>query len=129
MLQSNAQNETLYEANLQLRQLFSPLAKPIPSKGFLYNMAVHSTDSTWYVPNCADTNNTDLWFKIYDEMFHSAYDTTALTSAENIFNNANNYSNDTVPIGVMNYSYYGFKPDALSTNNYFNCWIKFSIDS
>ncbi len=120
MSKVQAQNETLDEANLQLRQLFSPLLKPTPTKNFLYDMAVHSTDSTWYVTNCADTNVTDLWYKVYDEMYHSAYDTASLTRSETIFNNANNYSNDTIPIGIMNYSYYGFKPDALTTNSYFN---------
>jgi pimeloyl-ACP methyl ester carboxylesterase len=83
-------------------------------------MAAHSTDATWYVANCADTNDTDLWYKVYEEMFHSAYDTTTLIQVSNIFDNANNYSNDTIPIGIMNYSYYGLKDDALSTNNYFN---------
>ncbi len=120
MCKVQAQNETLDEANLQLRQMFSPLLKPTPAKKFLYDMAVHSTDSTWYVTNCADTNVTDIWYKVYDEMYHSAYDTAVLTRSENIYNNANNYSSDTIPIGIINYSFYGFKPDALTTNTYFN---------
>ena len=116
----NAQNASINEANLQLRQLLSPLFKPNPAKNFLYDMAVHCTDSSWYVTIASDTNVTDEWFKVYEEMYHSAYDTAVLASVESIFDNANNYTNDTIPIGIMNFSYYGFKPDALTTNTYFN---------
>jgi hypothetical protein len=64
---SFAQNEAVDGINLQLRQMFSPLLKPAPAKKFLYEMAAHGTDSIWYVANCADTNQTDVWYKVYDE--------------------------------------------------------------
>jgi hypothetical protein len=120
LVKVHAQNQVLNGVNLQLRQFFSPLLKPTPTKKFLYEMSAHSTDSSWYVTNCADTNITDLWYKVYEEMYHAAYDTSVLTTSTTIFNNANNYSNDSIPIGIMNYSYYGLKPDAMSTNTYFN---------
>ena len=120
MCKLSAQNQTFDETNLQLRELFSPLLKPTPTKKFLYEMAMHSTDSSWYVTNCADTNVTDLWYKVYEEMYHSAYDTAILTTVSNIYNAANNYSYDTIPLGIINYDYYSLKHDALTTNNYFN---------
>lgn len=115
-----AQNPELNDVNLQLRNLFSPLSKPSPSKKFLYDMSAHSTDSIWYVANCADTNQTDIWYKVYEEMYYAAYDTAMFTKIDTIINKVNNIGADTIPIGIMNFSYYGFKEDALSTNTYFN---------
>lgn len=34
--------------------------------------------------------------------------------------NANNFYVDTIPIGIMNFAFYGLKPDAMTTGNYFN---------
>ena len=117
---ASAQNEALDEVNLQLRAYFSPLAKPSPAKDFLYDMSAHSTDSSWFVANSSDTKQTETWFKVYEEMYYAAYDTSVLTRPETIFANANNYYSDTIPIGIMNYSFYGLKPDAMNTDNYFN---------
>ena len=117
---SSAQNPELDEVNLQLRSMFSPLSKPLPSKKFLYEMSAHSTDSIWYVANCADTNQTEEWVKVYEEMYYAAYDTTALPKSDIILENVNNIGTDSIPIGIMNFSYYGLKEDAMNTNIYFN---------
>ena len=117
---SYAQNPALNEVNLQLRGFFAPLSKPSPAKKFLYEMSAHSADSSWFVANCADTNQTDTWIKVYEEMYYAAYDTSTLTKSDFIINAANNYSNDSIPIGIMNFSFYGLKNDAMNTNNYFN---------
>lgn len=116
----SAQNEALDSINLQLRQLFSPLARPSNPKWFLYDMAAHVTDSSYFQTNYREPNNTDIWFKVYEEMYHSAYDTTQLLRPEAVFERGNRFSNDTIPIGVMHYSFYTFKSDALTTNTYFN---------
>ena len=117
---SFAQTPELNEINAQLRALFEPLNKPTPPKKFLYEMSAHSTDSTWYVTNCADTNYTDVWYKVYDEMYHAAYDTSWLTTIDSIIASVNNNGTDTIPIGIINYAYYGLMPEAMSTDTYFN---------
>ena len=111
-----AQNPAINEVNLQLRQYFAGLSKPAPQKKFLYEMSAHSTDSTWFVTNSPDTNVTDTWYKVYEEMYYSAYDTNALVKSDFIYNQANNYYADTIPIGIMKYSFYGLKPDAFQNN-------------
>ena len=115
-----AQNPAMNEVNLQLRQYFFGLSKPAPAKKFLYEMSAHSTDSAWFVRNSPDTNVTDTWYKVYEEMYYSAYDTTALVKSDFIYNKANNFYSDSIPIGIMKYSFYGLKPDAMSTDIYFN---------
>ena len=117
---TTAQNPGLEGVNLQLRTMFSLLSKPLPTKKFLYEMSAHSTDSAWYVPNCTDVNQTDIWLKVYEEMYYAAYDTNALTRVDAIVNDVNNVGSDSIPIGIMNFSYYGLKPDAMITNTYFN---------
>jgi hypothetical protein len=117
---TRAQNEALDSINLQLRQLFSPLSKPTNPKWFLYDMAAHVSDSVFYQNNCPDTNNTEVWFRVYEEMYHSAYDTTALVHPTIVQENALSFANDTIPIGIMHYSFYTLKPEALTTNTYFN---------
>lgn len=115
-----AQTPELNDANLQLRALFSPLSKPSPSKQFLYEMSAHSADSSWFVKNCADTNQTETWLRVYDEMYYAAYDTSLFQKSESIITNANNFYSDTIPIGIMHFSYFGLKPEAMNTNLYFN---------
>lgn len=117
--QASAQNEALDSINLQLRQLFSPLARPTPSRPFLYDMAAHITDSVFYQMHCPDTSNTDTWFKVYAEMYQSAYDTTTLVHPDALFAQANRFTGDTIPIGIMDYSFFMLKPDALTTGTYF----------
>jgi len=118
--QSMAQNETLDSINLQLRQLFSPLSRPVSPKWFLYDMAAHVTDSVFYQTNCPDANETAVWYKVYEEMYHAAYDTAPLLHPTELFTRAGGFYADTIPIGILNYSFYRLRADAMTTNNYFN---------
>lgn len=117
--QVSAQNEALDSINLQLRQLFSPLARPSPSRLFLYDMAAHITDSVYYQMHCPDTANTDVWFKVYGEMYQSAYDTAAFVHPDALYWRGNSFTGDTIPIGIMDYSFFVLKPEALTTGTYF----------
>ena len=119
-VRSMAQNETIDSINLQLRQLFSNLSRPASPKWFLYDMAAHVSDSLFYQPNCPDTNETAVWYKVYEEMYHSAYDTASLLHPNDLFTRANGFYADTIPIGILNYSFYRLKSDALTTDTYFN---------
>ena len=118
--QAAAQNEALDSINLQLRQLFTPLARPTPTRLFLYDMAAHVTDSIYYQMHCPDTSNTDLWYKVYSEMYQSAYDTTTFLHPNTAFWKGNSFTGDTIPIGIMDYAFFVLKSEALTTNMYFD---------
>lgn len=81
---SLAQIATVVDVNAQLRALFSPLAKPTPSKLFLYDMSLKLSDSTFYQAICYDTLETEMWYRIYDEMYHAAYDTTPFLQMDTV---------------------------------------------
>lgn len=83
-------------------------------------MAAHSTDSAWFTRFCPNTNETDAWYKVYEEMYHTAYDTAQLTPVETIMDAADEFTNDIIPTGIMNYSYYTLKPEAMETGDYFD---------
>jgi hypothetical protein len=107
--------------NMQLRTLFSNLLKPNPPRKFLYDMAGHSVDSTFFVSNnTIDTIDTETWLSTYTEMRNSAYDTMPMKLADTILNSCYNYKPDTINMLIMKYDYYKFKSNALSTNIYFN---------
>ncbi|MCE3279401.1 MAG: hypothetical protein K0S44_1592 [Bacteroidetes bacterium] len=112
--------DPLRDVNNQLRAMFSPLARPTPSRLFLYEMTAHMADSSFFTHYSTDTSNLDNWLFINREMFYSAYDTTVFERTDSIYKRGNKYANDTVPIGIMDYDFYTFKPDALNTNIYFN---------
>lgn len=111
----------LNSLNAQLRALFVDLDKPTPSLKFLYDMSAKISDSVFYATNnTADTLSADMWHSIYSEMFHAAYDTTTYTIPDTVFMHAHGYYSDTIPMGVMRYSYYKFKDEALHTGTYFD---------
>ena len=83
-------------------------------------MSAHNADSSWFVQNSADTNTTAIWYQVFDEMYYAAYDTNLLPKKAVINTSANNFYADTIPIGIMNFAYYTLKPDAMSTDIYFN---------
>lgn len=105
---------------MELRAMFSPLSKPSPARLFLYDMSAHNSDSIFYTSYSTDTSDLDNWLLINREMFYSAYDTLPLEPADSIYSLGNQFSNDTIPIGIMDYDYYEFKTNALNTNIYFN---------
>ena len=119
--QLSAQSPPINSINMQLRALFEDLDKPTPPLTFLYDMSAKMSDSVFYQTlNYTDTLQTDMWLKIYEEMFHAAYDTLDYTRPETVYSDANGFYSDTIPIGIMRYAYYKFKPDALTTDNYFD---------
>ncbi|HMW10917.1 MAG TPA: T9SS type A sorting domain-containing protein [Bacteroidia bacterium] len=115
-----AQNNAIIDINAQLRGLFSPLAKPNPSLEFLYDMSAKVSDSVFYTTFCKDTLETPMWQSIYDEMYHTAYDTSWLPIPDDFFLSGNNFYSDTIPMGILNFGFYKFLDDAMTTNIYFN---------
>ena len=121
MIKANGQNPTINAANNQLRQLFVNLQKPSSNYNFLYDMSVHFADDRFFMRNNnTDTNQTDIWYRAYEEMYHAAYDTSTLVLPGDVFGSGNQFFPDTIPIGIINFSFYKLKSDALTTNNYFN---------
>ena len=116
-----AKSQTVNQINSDLRALFSNLQKPTPSRLFLYDMAAHFTDSTLFVNyNTTDTINNDVWFKLYEEVRNSAYDTTTMITPEALYNICTQNFDDTNSITIMGYDYYTFIDTALTTNTYFD---------
>ncbi|MFK8009499.1 MAG: T9SS type A sorting domain-containing protein [Saprospiraceae bacterium] len=106
--------------NQDLRDMFTDLDKPIPEREFLYEMAAHYVDESFFTNYSTDISNADNWFMLYDEMYFSAYDTSSLETTDEVFLRGNSFSQDTIPIVIMDFDYYTFKDDALSTNIYFD---------
>ena len=95
-LKTKAQTN-LDSLNMQLRALFTNLAKPIPPKLFNYDMAGHSLDSNYFVNiNTADTVDIDVWQAAYTEMRNSAYDTIPLRTADLIIEPCYQFQPDTI---------------------------------
>lgn len=117
---SIAQNNAIIDIDAQLRALFSPLAKPNPSLEFLYDMSAKVSDSVFYTTFCKDTLETPMWQSVYYEMYHTAYDTSLLPVPDDLFQLGNNFYSDTIPMGIMNFAFYKFFDDAMTTNIYFN---------
>jgi len=105
--------------NQHLRNLFTPLSRPTPSKDFLFDMAAHQAPLQFFAPLETDVLNTDVWYKVYEEMYNCAYNQAPLTPVTTVFNDANQYLGK-IPFGVMNYEFYRLKSNALTTNTYFN---------
>ncbi len=118
-LNAQAQNNPLDSINLQLREIFSPLLRPLPTQEFLYDMAAHVTDHPFNRHNSLDTVSSDEWYRIYEECYYMAYDTTWLPKSEVIHDDVLNTGADTIPIGIQDFGYYRLKPNALTTPLYF----------
>ena len=116
-----SQNIAITVVNNKLRQMFSPLDKPVNNKLFLYDMAAHvSDDELFNFGSTSTVVQSEDWFSVYEEMYHSAYDTSNLILLYELFNNAMKFGNDTIPVGILNFDYYTFKSNELTTNDYFN---------
>jgi hypothetical protein len=117
---ARAQLSPVDSINNQLRQIFTPLFRPLPQKEFLYDMAAHFTDHPFNNHNSTDVISSDTWYRIYEECFYMAYDTTWLPKSDDIYSDAANIPGDTIPIGIFDFDYYRLKPNALTTNLYFD---------
>lgn len=106
--------------NQQMRNLFTPLTRPPSNFNYLYEMTGHVTDDKFWTKISYDTSSTDNWYRLYWEQFYMAYDTTVILHDEEIYENVLQYRGDTVPLGILDVSYYKFVSNALTSNKYFN---------
>ncbi len=112
-------NNPLRPVNNQLRGLFSPLSKPSPVLGYLYDMSGHVTDEKFWTHYSKDTSSSDNWYMMYWEHYYMAYDTSSLERDTSIYEKELDYGRDTISIGVLDKSFYKLKPDALTSPDYF----------
>ncbi len=124
---SSFAQDPVREVNLELRHFFSQLVPPQPQKDFLYDMSAKMTDSSFYSCHAPDTVSNNLWYRLYEEMWWAAYDTTTLPKVEAAYDLAQR-GGDTIAMGIMAFDFWKLKSDALNTLNYFdfdtiNHWI------
>lgn len=78
-------------------------------------------DSAFFGRIVPDTNNPHNWTRLYDEMYHAAYDTTTMMPIDDVLQQQGiKISNDSIHVALMDFRYNLLKPDALTTANYFN---------
>lgn len=87
---------------------------------FLYDRSAKLSDSIFYQNNSLGSLNHEEWMQIYDEMYYEAHDTLSMSPHVDVENISNGFSNDTIPIGIMDYDWYYCANNSLSTNVYFN---------
>jgi pimeloyl-ACP methyl ester carboxylesterase len=100
--------------------MFSPLFRPAPVKDFLYDMTGHVTDPKWYTNWSTDSLDSDTWYRLYWECYYMAYDTTVRPKEQDIYDQVVGIGGDTIPMGILDFDYYRLKPNALTSNIYFN---------
>lgn len=83
-------------------------------------MVAHVTDSNFYDTISFDTLTISDWYRLYDELYYMAYDTSQLKPPDSIYLWGNSYYTDTIPIGVMSFDYYELIDSALTTPTYFD---------
>ncbi len=110
------------EANAELRRLFSNTNPPISNtRSFLYDMAAHIVDSSFFNNYNTNVGSTDNWYLLYSEMRNMAYDTTQFITDDSLFYRVTkNILKDTIPLGLMAYDFYLLEPNAFTSNTYFN---------
>lgn len=107
--------------NWQLRAYFQNLSKPTPPRLFLYDMAAHIVDSNYFDnDNYVDTMDIETFKAMYVEMKNSAYDTIPFEPIDTVMWRTYKHQPDTVSMLLMRYDYYELKPNAMSTNIYFD---------
>lgn len=124
---------TIYDLNMQLRHVFSQVNPTPINYEYIYDIAVHSTDTNAnsvlydHLPN--DTLNTSIYFSLYEEHFYMAKDTSNLLSIDSLakqvldtnthdtINAFGNYVSGKIPIAIAHYNYNILKPNVLDSAN------------
>lgn len=120
----SGQSFPLILANNELRGFFSTVSNPNPNVDFLYDMSAHLVDSAFFGQFVTDTSTSENWFNLYEEMYYAAYDTTQFLRASQVNTAAQVFvqaqPGKRIPLGIMDWDYNLLKPDALTTNIYFD---------
>ena len=102
--------------------MFSGLQAPIPPQpvaDVFYDMSVHLSDIKWWSDTCPDTNTLANWSVLYEELWMGHYDTNKMTGIDTFWTPSEVYGDDTLPIGLLDYSFHKLKDSALLSDKYF----------
>jgi hypothetical protein len=117
--------------NFQLRNLLGGLSHAPGGYNapFLFDLALHMTDSSFWVPICNDTSSSDNWWEMYFESVNMQYVTGALPDEETLRQAAmDRITKDTIPIGIFDFEYNQYIPQAFdSLNN--GVWFNWTDDT
>lgn len=85
-------------------------------------MSSHIVDSNYFGPFVTDTNFTENWYSLFEEMYNSAYDTNPLVRVSDVefLASQQNITTNMIPMGIVDWDYNLLKADALSTGTYFD---------
>lgn len=117
--------------NDELRHMLINLDRSNCPTQFLYDLAAHTSDESYYTPlNTIDTGSMLNWWQIYFEMYYSAYnmgvippDTIAFEAVQDLQNGA-----DAVYLGLMDFDYNAIRGDAWDSVNY-GRWYLYTDDT
>jgi hypothetical protein len=126
-LYSKAQDPGTIALNKQLRHLFSGIHPPVPGKLFLYELSAKSTPAYYWQTQCSTTLDKDNWFELYQELYHSAFDTTLLEYPDTLYARFLRTEKQVIPMHILNYDYYSLQDDAMSSNKYFEYNLKDTV--
>ncbi len=71
-------------------------------------------------PVCNTSLGEDTWHELYTELYHSAYDTSALLSPDSIYPRYLRFDKHIVPLFMLDYDYNALTDNALTGNTYFD---------
>lgn len=116
--------------NDQLRQFFSTIATAPDQAPFLFEMTLHEIEDNWFVPvNQSDTADAHIWWTVYYEMQQAAYDPQFLPETFELQRKAGQRSRqDTIPIGILDFEFNRFKPNAWDSGVFFGWHDSFLYD-
>ena len=114
----------------ELREFLINLKRAPCTTQFLYDLAAHSSNDTFYRVMCTDTNNTYNWYQIYYEMFHSSYTRNFIPHDSIVEFNADDltYQTQKIPLGLMDFDFNSIRSDAWDSVN-FGRWYIYTDDT
>lgn len=134
----NAQADS--SLNGEMRRLLLNLNRAPCNAPFLYDIAAHSTNDTFYTVISHDTSDANNWLSLYFEFTNMSYSQGFIPSIDQItqdisdvtkfFNvvSVDSVQTRKVPLGVMDFDYNSIRPDAFDSAN-MGQWFFWDNDS
>lgn len=132
-MSSNAQTDSTL--NGELRRLLINLKKADCPAPFLFDLAAHFTNDSFYTIRSYDTSNARNWYNLYFEFNAMSYvngfipnDTTIEKNANEIINqyiinSSSSVTSGKLPLGLMDFSYNSIRADAWDSSNFGKWYI------
>ncbi len=117
--------------NDELRELLINLKRANCTTKFLYNLAGHTSEDSYYTPlNYTDTCNTYDWYELYFDMRNSLYNKNDLKDDSAVMDEMESIQNteDAIYLGLMDFDFNAIRNDAFDSINY-GRWFFYNDDS